>query len=178
MDKKLEKLLAETDFVNLTVEDKDYVLRIMTEQEFLAFKNITGRAGYVLKEDFIKIKPDPKIRHNLSQAYRRHYGDKTFKKEHVILVGIEKLMETPFCKFGILGLFCVLLIFSVWIFWDGGLGPNNNAKYSVMDQNQIDRFYEMNSYLYLNESGLDVEIIVPGIHDAPMVFFRDSLLIP
>jgi hypothetical protein len=178
MDEKLEKLLAETDFVNLTVEDKDYVLRIMREQEFLAFKNITGRAGYVLKEDFIKIKPDPKIRHNLSQAYRRHYGDKTFKKEHVILVGIEKLMETPFCKFGTLGLVCILLIFSVGVFWVGSLGHNNKTEYTSMDVNQIEGFYEMNSYLYLEESGLDVEIIVPGIHDAPMVFFRDSLLIP
>jgi hypothetical protein len=47
-----------------------------------------------------------------------------------------------------------------------------------MDVNQIEGFYEMNSYLYLEESGLDVEIIIPGMNEALMVESKDTLLIP
>lgn len=178
MDEELAKLLAQKEFENLTVEEKDYVLQIMTEQDYVAFKSITDYSGYVLNEGFIKIKPNLEIKHNLSKAYRRSYSNKNSSNRPLLAIGVEKLLETPFYKFATLGMACMLLIFSAFVFGGGSLEQNDKTEYTSMDVNEIDGFYEMNSYLYLEESGLDVKIIIPGINDALLVESNDSLLIP
>ena len=96
----------------------------------------------------------------------------------MLAIGVEKLLETPFYKFATLGMACMLLIFSAFVFGGGSLEQNDKTEYTSMDVNEIDGFYEMNSYLYLEESGLDVKIIIPGINDALLVESNDSLLIP
>ncbi|WP_339709661.1 hypothetical protein [uncultured Kriegella sp.] len=157
MEEKLEKLLLEKAFKALSIEEKAYVLSVVSESDYNDFRELLGGTKLLFDGDYKDVAPSYETGKDLRRRYRKKYQRhflKSFLPDFPSLrFGGASLPIFKYAVFGIIFVFAGFLFLKSVITMDEGT--------IAMDVRQIPNFEEMNQYMYLDETCLNVEIIVP-----------------
>lgn len=78
MEKELEILVNSKQFDELSIQQKEYVLEIITEEEYTAFFTILLAARNTFEEDFAQMNPKEEVKMNLKQAFQNKHRKPSF----------------------------------------------------------------------------------------------------
>lgn len=79
MEKELETLINSKRFDELSIQQKEYVLEHITEEEYTAFFDLLVTARQTFEEDFRHMHPKDEVKLHLSQAFQDKYKKSAFR---------------------------------------------------------------------------------------------------
>lgn len=159
MEEKLEKLLLQKEFEALSRDEREYVLYQISEADYSEFRNLLGLNKILFDTDSRNLGLRPEIGEYLKKLYRKKY-QRLFLMSFLANFKILELKDLPpLFKYGTLGIICFFIGFLL-------LRPVDQKSSKVFETTAIDieelpDFEQMNQYMYFDETGADVEIIVP-----------------
>lgn len=110
MESKLEQLINNTSFHELTVQEKEYVLEKITEKEYTQFHDVIVASTTVFKSEFHKIKPKNYIKENLSNAFQAKHKRSFLDIKIFDSPLFKSFFLKPALAFGLITIFFYILI--------------------------------------------------------------------
>lgn len=160
MEEKLEKLLLEKSFKALSVEEKAYVLNAISESDYNDFRELLKGAKVLFNVDYKNLAPSYETGKDLGSLYRKKYKKRFLRSFFYDFRGLElRGVSSPFFKYAAFG---IIFVFAGFLFLQFmNTKDAEGVETTAMDVRQIPNFEQMNQYMYLDETCLNVEIIVP-----------------
>jgi hypothetical protein len=179
METKLEQLLLNNKFSDLSFEDKEYVLSHISQEDYTKTRLLLKSSKQAFKQEYQKLKLNTEIKNNLNIAFREK-----FKKQHFSyfqnILSLNKSILKPSLGFvGFIILFAVLYNFyktntlqkdidevTTFLLHENRHIENLNLFYSsdslknnlkITDTLKID-YSEMNKFLNAKTEGLNVTL--------------------
>lgn len=156
MENILKQLLKNKNFKDLSSKERKYVLDIMSHEEYDNVRFFLKQTEMVLDKMQQGIEPNPKTHKNLRTAFQEKYGYRAKNR----FPNLEKKLAIHWSQRKLsyaLAVCLFLIIMSSLIF-----RSSENAQISTteMDISKIENFSEMNKYMSLDTTCLDLEPIL------------------
>ena len=158
MEDKLQQLLRDKSFDDLSSNEKEHVLESIDKVEYDQIHFLLKKTKSAYMQGLSNVNPNIKTRDELKRVFKRwHYKSlnqeiSSTKRENGKVLSGKLVMYTS----------VVIAILILFLSVDFFIKKTYEVQTTAMDIDKIEGFDEMNRYLYFDETCLDAGLVIPN----------------